>query len=113
MKNKSNKGIFAIMMLLPFAGYTQVSVDKTVLNTNLYDVFINGTVRMKNGHIEEALLNYDTEHQSILFKKNDQVLTLTDLSSVDTVYIADRKFVPVEDNFYEIIPEAGSIGLYV
>lgn len=101
------------MMLLPFAGYSQVSIDKTVLNTNLYEVFINGTVRMKNGHVEEALLNYDTEHQSIVFKKNEQVLTLTDLPSVDTVYIADRKFIPVEDIFYEIVTGTGPISLYV
>jgi hypothetical protein len=113
MKNKNSKALFAIIMLLPFANYAQVSIDKSVLNTNLYEVFINGTVLMKNGHVEEALLNYDTEHQSIVFKKNEQVLTLTDLPSVDTVYIADRKFIPVENTFYEIVTGTGPIALYV
>jgi hypothetical protein len=113
MKNKNRKWVLAISTLLPFFSYAQVSIDKSVLNTNLYEVFISGKVLMKSGRIEEALLNYNTENQSIVFKQNEQVLTLTDLTSVDTVYIADRKFIPVENSFYEIITGTNPIGLYI
>jgi hypothetical protein len=113
MKKNNRKWALIISTLLPFYSYAQVSIDKSVLNTNLYEVFISGKVLMKSGRTEEALLNYNTENQSIVFKQNEQVLTLTDLTSVDTVYIADRKFIPVENTFYEIITGTGVIGLYV
>lgn len=100
-------------LMLPFCTYTQVSIEKTILNTNLFEKFLKGSVLMKDGRIEEALLNYDTETQSIVFKKDEQVLILTDLPSVDTVSIQLRRFVPVGNTFYEVAFEAPGIGLYV
>lgn len=105
--------LFFLSFLLPFYHYAQVRFEKHLLNTNLFKEFTSGTVLMKDGRVESALLNYDTENQSIIFKKNDQVLILTDLSSVDTVYIQHKKFVSVDNTFYEVVPGTAPVGLYI
>lgn len=103
-----------LLFLLPYFSNAQVRIDTSILNTNLFESFVNGSVRLKNGNIEQALLNYDTQNQSIVFKKQGQVLVLTNLSEVDTVYIENRKFIPVEKNtFYEILIGSVQVALYV
>lgn len=99
--------------LFPFSIYAQVSIEKAALNTHLFKEFTKGSVLMKDGRVEEAFLNYDTEYKSIVFKKEEKVLILTDLQSVDTVYIQDRKFIPALDIFYEVVPGITGIGLYI
>lgn len=94
-------------------GTAQVRYEKSVLNTNLFKEYVSGTVLMKNGKVEPGTLNYDTEHQSILFKSGEQVLTLTGLESVDTVFIDGRKFVPVEEVFYEVLSADTPVSLFV
>jgi hypothetical protein len=99
--------------LLPYYHYAQVRIETSVLNTNLFEHFINGSVRLKNGSVEQAPLNYDTQNQSIVFKKEDQILVLTNIESVDTVYMQDKKFVPVANGFYEVVMPTTQIGLYI
>jgi hypothetical protein len=77
----------------------------------LFEKFADGTVLMKSGAKETASLNYNTENQSVVFQNNGQVMILTDLPSVDTIYINDKKFVPVGDKIYEVISGNGEAGL--
>lgn len=106
--------ILCLIILIPPPGYSQKSsVEKTILNTNLFTEFINGSVLMKDGRIEPAFLNYDTENQSVVFKKDDLVMVLTDLASVDTIFMSDLKFVPVGNIIYEVAQPSSGIGLYI
>jgi len=80
-----------------------LSTDSTQPVTYLFPRFIEGSVLQKTGAIEKALLNYDTDNQSVIFKQQGQNLVLTGLENVDTVYIGDKRFVPSEDKFYLVV----------
>ncbi|QRX63979.1 hypothetical protein JS578_01570 [Dysgonomonadaceae bacterium zrk40] len=60
---------------------------------------------MKDGTLNAAMLNYNAITEEIVFQQNGQVLALADpaLSQTDTVFISDRKLVPFEDEFAELI----------
>lgn len=111
-KYKITCSLVACLFLLPLAGRTQViTIEKSILNTCLFDTFSKGTVFLKNKSVQEAELNYETENSSIVFKGNGQVLTLTNIDDVDTVMIQGRKFVPIDKKFYEVLDVSGT-GLY-
>lgn len=103
----------ALLMAISGQGRAQVTYEKKVLNTNLFNEFVNGTVLMKDGRVEASLLNYDTENQTIVFKQGEQVMILTGLESVDTVMLENRRFVHLEDKFYEVVPGQQPINLFV
>jgi hypothetical protein len=90
------------LFLLPLIIDAQIAPDKTVLNTNLFEGFPTGSVLMKNGTIEYAPLNYNTLDQTIVFKKGEQIMTLIEPATVDTVYILDRKFIFIKKGFFEV-----------
>ena len=69
-------------------------------NIYLLDNFIHGTVVMKNGAKVSASLNYDATNQKMVFIQNQEKLILTNLESIDTIYIKGRKFFPINDSFF-------------
>jgi len=82
----------------------------------LYENFAKGIVLMKSGTLEEALLNYNTADQSIVFEKPDaSVLTLTGLETIDTIYFRNKHFIPGPDGLiYEVIvSNPPAVALYV
>lgn len=78
----------------------------------LFENFKDGSVLMKSGAIENAPLNYNTDDQTIVFIKDDQYLTLSGTEMVDTVYIQNKKFVPVKNSIYEVVAN-GAVALYL
>ncbi len=78
----------------------------------LYPEFAQGKVKMKTGKDLEASLNYNLVSQKVTFLRQGEILDLTDISNVDTVYINDRKFIPSGKIFYEVLSTAPFI-LYV
>ena len=112
--------IFIAIFILPFITKAQVT-DSNRAKTFLYNQFKDGFVLMKSGVVEDAPLNYNTENQSIYFIKNEKQMMLTGLEEIDTIYLQNKKFVPVKSNFYEVVTvpvvlpliltEANGIGL--
>ncbi|MEO5888759.1 MAG: hypothetical protein ABIQ31_00840 [Ferruginibacter sp.] len=98
---------------LPNVNYAQ-SYDDSVLRQQsyLFEHFIDGTVLLKSGEINYAPLNYCGTDQTILFTKDGKVFTLTGLSTVDTIFISDKKFVPVKNTIYEVENSEGQVKLY-
>jgi hypothetical protein len=88
-------------ILSTFSARAQSS-DTTQPRTCLFDHFMPGIVLEKNGTRHQALLNYDANDQSVLFKQDHQNMTLTGLDNLDTVYIGEKKFIPAEDKFYAV-----------
>src|SRR5690554_6371580 len=68
----------------------------------------NGTVLMKNGTENQALLNNDAVTEEMVFDQNGQKLALADatLLQVDTVFLRHRVFVLTDDKKF-----AETIGL--
>ncbi len=95
--------LLSLGLCLPFLNFAQAEKDsvnfkKLMLN----DQFIDGTVLMKSGGVESGALNYDTDNQNIVFMKDGKYMFLTGMEEIDTIYIADKKFIPVKDKIYEV-----------
>lgn len=72
--------------------------------------FTRGTVLMKDGTRNQALLNYNTATEEMIFDQNGQKLAFAEitLNQLDTVFIQDRKFVLLDNKkFAEIIHQNG------
>ena len=101
-----------LVLQLPFLIKAQSATDTAVRRQSLiFDHFINGKVLLKSGGISEAPLNYLSVDQSILFERDGKVFTLTDLATIDTIYIAARKFVPINNTVYEVLTRTGKVDL--
>jgi hypothetical protein len=74
--------------------------------------FVEGTVLLKNGKSEETLLNYNKLSEEMIFEKNDIRMALANIGVIDTIYLGDRKFVPHEKIFFEVLVK-DSVSLFV
>lgn len=101
---KKIKLFFCSFLLWPFLGFSQ----STNANAKVYllEDFTEGKALMKNGSVETAEFNYDPLNQSIIFKKGKEVMTLTGLDEIDTVYIDNKKFVALNNVAYEVAASA-------
>ncbi|MDO5524269.1 MAG: hypothetical protein Q4G48_09535 [Bacteroidia bacterium] len=75
----------------------------------IFPEFKSGTVLMKNGAENPAMLNFNAATEEMVFDRNGQVLALADvvLNQLDTVFIENRKFVLLNNRFAEVINENG------
>jgi len=74
--------------------------------------FVKASVLQKNGAAADGTLDYNTISQEMLFLQ-DGVKTVLDMSNVDTIYLQDKKFVPVSGAIcYQKLTET-KIPLYV
>jgi hypothetical protein len=106
--------IVILFCLIPFLNYAQSANDTSIRRQSMiFDQFIDGKVLFKSGVISEAPLNYFSTDQSILFKKEEVMYTLTDLKGIDTIYISGRKFVPFNNTIYEVVSNIGKVALLV
>lgn len=79
----------------------------------LFDKYTKGVVLMKNRARTNAELNFDAANNNMMFKQNGEEMILTNVNQVDTVYIGDRKFIPVKKNYLEAIStKQGDIYIY-
>jgi hypothetical protein len=69
----------------------------------LFPEFTKGGVLMKTGIRNEAELNYNSLTEEMIFETRGTKLALGQLELIDTVYILDRKFIPKENIFFELI----------
>jgi hypothetical protein len=72
--------------------------------------FTKGTVLMKDGTRNPALLNYNAATEEMIFDQNGQKLAFAEitLNNLDTVFVQDRKFVLLDNKkFAEVINQEG------
>jgi hypothetical protein len=106
--------VFFLVLQLPYLNFAQSANDSAVRRQSyLFDHFINGKVLLKTGGISEAPLNYSSTDQTIEFEKEGQFFTLTELPTIDTIYIASHKFVPLNNSVYEVAANNGKVALYI
>jgi hypothetical protein len=103
-----------LVFLIPFVNFAQTANDTSIRRQSLiFEQFVDGKVLLKSGDISEAPLNYLSTDQSILFKKEGVIYTLTDLNSIDTIYILGKRFVPINNLVYEVVSDNGKVALLV
>ncbi|MCU0377197.1 MAG: hypothetical protein MUC78_02970 [Bacteroidales bacterium] len=72
----------------------------------LFPEFTECTVRMKTGSLRSIIANYNTVTEKLVFLKDSIPVDMTKIMFVDTVSISNRKFVPVNEIFYEVLINA-------
>lgn len=105
--------LLLILFINPFINYAQSGKDSTAFREKLlFNDFKSGTVLMKSGAVENALLNYNTGNQNFVFIQDGKYMFLTGTEMIDTIFIDDKKFVPYKSSMYEIVT-GGKIPLYI
>lgn len=99
--------IFIIVLLFSNAIHlsAQTNSDEN-LEQYLLPGFTRSVVRMKTGISYNAVMNYNTVTEKIVFEHNGIFLDMTDTKSVDTISIQNRKFIPFNEVFYEVLVNA-------
>jgi hypothetical protein len=72
----------------------------------IFPDFSVGVVKMKDKGKVALALNYNVVTEKMVFRQKNQVFDIVDYSKVDTVYIHERKFVPLNNVFYEVLVNA-------
>jgi len=78
----------------------------------LFPGFAKGIVKMKTGNKYTASLNYNMVDEEMIFDQKGVYMVLDKPEEIDTVYMQNRKFVPVEKAFYEVVVN-GPVSLYI
>ncbi|MEO5891879.1 MAG: hypothetical protein ABIQ31_16645 [Ferruginibacter sp.] len=67
------------------------------------DSFSTGTVKVKSGKFYQQRLNYNILSGEMIFEEKGKLLAIADPREVDTIIIQDRKFIPLNNKFYEVL----------
>jgi len=87
--------------------------SEEIINGLLFPEYQKGNVYFKNHKVVGSLLNYETVTKEMLFKQNDQVLSLGLTQTIDSVVIAGRVFVNYEKCEFFEKTSAGNGDLYI
>lgn len=103
--------MLAFCLFLPLMVFGQQSVN---ISHYLFPEFQNGVVLLKNGVKNNAKLNYNAASEEVVFDENGKILALADalLPQIDTVFIADDKFVRLNNKFLKIITDEPGVKLF-
>jgi hypothetical protein len=112
MKNPISAVAALLAILLIPAGLNAQADSLENLPNLLLPRFTNSLVKMKSGEKRRAVLNYNLIDQEMVFMQRGQFYVLDDPQLIDTVYMANRTFVPFEKGFYELAV-AGPATLFI
>ena len=102
------KRIYCILIANLIISSSYAQLKSVVKSHYIFPAFTQGAVIMKSGVKNEALLNYNTLTEEMVFKKADQKLAIPkgDMIYIDTVFIADRTFIVLDKQFVEILNDS-------
>ncbi len=105
--------IVFILVCLVFPVILPAQVKVIELSHYLFPEFTPGAVLLKTGVRYDALLNYNSLTEEMVFNERGKVLALGNevVEQVDTVFIADRVFITIEGRFVEPV-YTSAYGLY-
>jgi hypothetical protein len=82
----------------------QDNIQVTQLTHYIFDSFRKGKVLMKNGAENKLLLNYSVLNNEMVFDAGGgKYLAISEPEKIDTVFIEDRKFIPFDNAFFEVL----------
>lgn len=103
---------FIVIVPVKAQGISDTS-DNTDNSFYLFPKFSKGIVKFKSGAYNEALLNYNILFGQMIFKEETAALALDKLNTIDTVCIQNRKFIPADTLFYEIVADKEQVPLFI
>jgi hypothetical protein len=106
MKSLKNR-ITLVLVFLFSVPLLNAQVDSLINLPNLLiPRFTKSILKMKSGEKRTAVLNYNTVDQQMVFMQKKLFYVLDDPQLIDTVYMANRIFIPFEKGFYELAVSA-------
>jgi hypothetical protein len=101
------RNILSAFILMFFTFPLAAQTDSLINLPNLLiPRFTKSVVKLKTGEIYTATLNYNTVDQEMVFMQKKLFLVLNEPKQVDTIFMANRTFVPFEKGFYELMIKA-------
>ncbi|HOP00094.1 MAG TPA: hypothetical protein PLV06_12895 [Bacteroidales bacterium] len=112
MKHHIQRITILLISVFVFEGLNAQADSLKNLPNLLLPRFTNSMVVMKSGEKRRAVLNYNLVDQEMVFMQKDQYFVLDDPHLIDTIYMANRTFIPQEKGFYEFaVP--GPVALFI
>jgi hypothetical protein len=105
------KGLSIVLCFL-FADLHGQTGSANPLPQFLFPDFTKSLVKMKDGRQMTATLNYNTVDEEMIFDQKGVFMALEKPQEIDTVFLQNRKFVPVEKAFYEVLTN-GTIIMFI
>ncbi|MFN8239760.1 MAG: hypothetical protein U0X39_03305 [Bacteroidales bacterium] len=97
----------SLTLIIAFAASGLVSAQQPDTLQNqpnlLLPKFMKGIVKLKDGKKNTAILNYDLVNQQMVFLQRKLTLVLDNPLLVDTIFLANRIFVPFDKGFFEVL----------
>jgi hypothetical protein len=69
----------------------------------LFPSFHDSKVLLKSGKVQNLKMNYNSLTETMIYMSDSDIYDLTNPGQVDTVFIQNRKFIPVGKAFYEVL----------
>jgi hypothetical protein len=93
------------ILLLAFISVDVVAQDNkgNPLPHFLFPRFNEGIIKMKNGTVFNAMLNYNMANEMMVSELNGIYRSANNPGEFDTIYLQNRTFVPVGNIFYELV----------
>jgi hypothetical protein len=114
MKNLNNRICLVIItsiLLNTVSVFAQTNLSSKYPQL-LFPSFEKGTIKLKSGKTNTAMLDYNTVDEEMLFEQNSSFFIISRPGDVDTVYLNNKKFVPIDQAFYEVI-NSGTLSLFI
>ena len=70
----------------------------------LFDEFAKAQIKFRNRTQAIVSLNYDVANKKMLYTQGDDLMEVTNIQTVDTIFVKGHKFIPVANVFYEVVP---------
>lgn len=105
-----NYRYFSLFLLISICFSVNAQVQTQEIIHYVLPEFAQGTVLMKDGTQNRALLNYNAATEEMIFDQNGQKLAFSQitLNQLDTVFIQNRKFVLIDNKkFGEVLAQNG------
>lgn len=89
----------------PIALIAQNVNQPVTLTQYVFNEFSPGIVMMKSGEVYNQALNYNIVTNEMIFNNNGSFMAIAQPENVDTVFINNRKFIPLNKKFFEILAD--------
>ncbi len=104
--------IFSTLFMLFHSSFSQTDGQNTTYF--ILPEFVDGTVLMKSGNKNKLSINYNAVSEEMIFVKGQHRMAIgnTESELIDTVFMADRKFIRLDGKFVEVLEQTQAYDLY-
>jgi len=100
---KAGKSLIIIVLCLIAFDLSAQTETKNPLPQFLFPKFSGTIIKMKAGNTYSALVNYNIIDEEMIFEQKGNYMALDKPELIDSVFIRNKTFVPVDKAFYEVV----------